>query len=110
MSVERKREGAPITKTISKTQSSFYRRLYVAYLIDRGVSTVPAIMNATGMPRRTAQDTISALKDIGVQCEFVGATKNGEYRINDWGPIKQSWVENNLKHVEDVLQFWRPGD
>ena len=37
----------------SKTRTSFYRRLYVAHLISQGTDTVPAIMAATGMPRRT---------------------------------------------------------
>ncbi|RCI72640.1 hypothetical protein DT376_22630, partial [Pseudomonas aeruginosa] len=32
--------------TISKPKSSFYRRLYVAYLIARGTASVPAIMAA----------------------------------------------------------------
>jgi len=46
---------------VSKTKSSFYRRLYVAYLIDSGLaSSVPALTEVTGMPRRTAQDTIAA--------------------------------------------------
>lgn len=94
-----------MTRSISKTQSSFYRRLYVAHLVDSGINTVPAIMAATGMPRRTIQDTISALREIGMNCEFVGATKNGEYRINDWGPINRDWVENNLQHMKGVLQY-----
>ncbi len=43
----------------SKTKTSFYRRLYVAWLIhSETASSVPAIMAATGMPRRTAQDTL----------------------------------------------------
>lgn len=56
--------------TISKTKSSFYRRLYVAYLIDSGTASVPEIMAATGMPRRTAQDTIAALEELDIVCEF----------------------------------------
>ena len=47
--------------SLSKTKSSFYRRLYVAHLIEQGVASVPALMEATGMPRRTAQDTITSL-------------------------------------------------
>ena len=44
---------------VSKTKSSFYRRLYVAYLIDcQLASSVPELEKVTGMPRRTAQDTI----------------------------------------------------
>lgn len=91
--------------TPSKTQTSFYRRLYVAYLIDTGVDTVPAIIEATGMPRRTAQDTIAALQELGISCKFTGATKNGQYRIEEWGPIRRNWVEKNLKHINDVLEL-----
>ena len=94
-----------MTNKVSKTQTSFYRRLYVAHLIDSGVSTVPAIMAVTGMPRRTAQDTISALEEIGVRCAFVGPTKNGEYRIDNWGPINREWIECNLQHVRGVLEY-----
>lgn len=54
----------------SKTRTSFYRRLYVAHLISQGTDTVPAIMEATGMPRRTAQDTLSALAELDIQCAF----------------------------------------
>ena len=31
----------------SKTRTSFYRRLYVAWLISQGTDTIPAIMAAT---------------------------------------------------------------
>lgn len=75
--------------TISKTKSSFYRRLYVAYLIDSGIASVPEIMAATGMPRRTAQDTIAALEELDIVCEFEqreGARNHqGGYVIRDWG-------------------------
>ena len=55
----------------SKTRTSFYRRLYVAWLIDSGAAaSVPALMEATGMPRRTAQDTLSALAELDIQCAF----------------------------------------
>ena len=49
----------------SKTRTSFYRRLYVAWLIDSGSAcSVPALMAVTGMPRRTAQDTLAALAEL----------------------------------------------
>ena len=57
-----------MTERHSKTKTSFYRRLYVTYLIDSGINTVPTITAATGMPRRTVQDTILALKELGIQC------------------------------------------
>lgn len=89
----------------SKTKTSFYRRLYVAHLISRGISSVPAITDATGMPRRTAQDTIGNLKELHIDCEFIGGTKNGNYQINDWGPICPHWTEKNLAMMADVLGY-----
>ncbi|NRB37969.1 MAG: helix-turn-helix domain-containing protein [Pseudomonadales bacterium] len=89
----------------SKTKTSFYRRLYVAHLIASGCNTVPAITKKTGMPRRTAQDTIKALPEIDVMCEFVGATKDGAYQIVDWGPINQDWLLEHLNIIKDVLGY-----
>ncbi|WP_422776544.1 winged helix-turn-helix domain-containing protein [Pseudomonas mediterranea] len=95
---------------VSKTKSSFYRRLYVAYLIDSGVaSNVPALMDATGMPRRTAQDTVAALADLDIVCEFEqqeGARNHaGGYRIRDWGAIDRRWIEANLQRIKAVLEY-----
>lgn len=89
----------------SKTKTSFYRRLYVAYLIDHGINTVPAIMSATGMPRRTAQDTISALDEIDINCKFSGANKDGKYEIVGWGAINKQWIQENIQHIKHVLMY-----
>ena len=89
----------------SKTKTSFYRRLYVAYLIECGINTVPAIMAATGMPRRTAQDTISALDEIDITCRFAGANKDGNYEIGGWGAINKSWIQKNIQHIKAVLMY-----
>ena len=88
----------------SKTKTSYYRRLLVASLIDSGVNTVPKITEATGMPRRTTQDTIKALSEIDIVCKFVGATKDGNYQITSWGAINEKWIKDNLKHVKIVLE------
>ncbi|GAD91374.1 hypothetical protein VHA01S_088_00040 [Vibrio halioticoli NBRC 102217] len=71
-----------MTEKPSKTQTSFLRRLLVAYLIDTGKNTVPLVMDATGMPRRTAQDTIKALNKLEIDIEQFN---RGEYRgtLND---------------------------
>ncbi|MFO2462115.1 winged helix-turn-helix domain-containing protein [Pseudomonas sp. 15FMM2] len=95
---------------VSKTKSSFYRRLYVAYLIDSGLaSSVPALTEATGMPRRTAQDTIAALADLDILCEFEqqdGARNHaGHYRIRSWGAIDPRWIEGNLAQIKKVLGY-----
>ena len=95
---------------VSKTKSSFYRRLYVAYLIDSQLaSSVPALTEVTGMPRRTAQDTIAALADLDIVCEFEqedGARNHaGRYRVRSWGAIDRRWIEANLASVKQVLGY-----
>ncbi|KRW66358.1 hypothetical protein AO741_11425 [Pseudomonas sp. TTU2014-105ASC] len=96
--------------TVSKTKTSFYRRLYVAWLIDSGTaSSVPALMAATGMPRRTAQDTLAALADLDIECSFEqddGERHNaGRYAIRDWGAIDKRWIERNLPRIKSILEY-----
>jgi hypothetical protein len=98
------------TMDVSKTKSSFYRRLYVAHLIDSGAaSSVPALCEATGMPRRTAQDTIAALADLDIVCEFKqeeGARNHaGSYQIKAWGAIDKAWIAGHLPQVKAVLGY-----
>ncbi|MGO2449114.1 winged helix-turn-helix domain-containing protein [Pseudomonas taetrolens] len=95
---------------VSKTKSSFYRRLYVAWLIDsQTASSVPALTELTGMPRRTAQDTIAALADLDIMCEFEqqdGARNHaGRYRILCWGPVDKHWVDQHLVQIRQVLGY-----
>ncbi|MCI3947458.1 hypothetical protein K0038_04557 [Pseudomonas syringae] len=95
---------------VSKTKSSFYRRLYVAYLIDSKLAcSVPELTAVTGMPRRTAQDTISALADLDIACEFEqqeGARHHaGSYCIRDWGAIDKAWIARNLNGIKAVLGY-----
>ncbi|MCD5995032.1 winged helix-turn-helix domain-containing protein [Pseudomonas sp. CDFA 602] len=95
---------------VSKTKSSFYRRLYVAYLIDcQLASSVPELMAVTGMPRRTAQDTISALADLDIVCQFEqedGARNHaGRYRVSDWGAIDRDWITRHLPQIKTVLGY-----
>lgn len=95
---------------VSKTKTSFYRRLYVAWLIDSGSAcSVPALMAATGMPRRTAQDTLAALADLDIDCVFVqqeGERNNaGHYLIRDWGAINPQWIAANLAPVKAILGY-----
>ena len=94
---------------LSKTQTSFYRRLFVAHLIAHDIASVPAIIAATSMPRRTAQDTLSALAELDIECTF--AQQNGErnnaghYEIRDWGAINPQWIAANLAQIKAVLGY-----
>ena len=90
---------------ISKTKSSFYRRLLITCLIERGFNTIPKIMSEIDIPRRTAQDTISALEELDIECAFIGAPKNGYYKIRSWGAIDKSWVMNNTVKLMETLSY-----
>jgi hypothetical protein len=95
---------------VSKTRSSFYRRLYVAWLIDSGAArTVPALEAATGMPRRTAQDTLAALAELDIDCVFEqqeGERNNaGHYLIRDWGAINPQWIAAHLEQIKQLLGY-----
>ncbi len=95
---------------ISKTRSSFYRRLYLAWLIDSGLATsVPALIAVTGMPRRTAQDTLAALEELDIDCQFAQAegerNNAGHYEIRSWGPIDKAWIAANLPRLRQALGY-----
>jgi hypothetical protein len=88
----------------SKTKTSYYRRLYIAHLIDTGINTVPMLLDSTGMHRRTLQDTILSLSEMDIICASIGGTKNRSYSIEEWGAINKNYITNNLQHIKDVLQ------
>jgi hypothetical protein len=85
----------------SKTKTSFYRRIYITYLIDQGINTVPKIIEATGMPRRTAQDTLAAIHELAIELE----NQQGTYRVIDWGAVNAQWVSANLAELKRVLNY-----
>jgi hypothetical protein len=85
----------------SKTKTSFYRRLYVAWLIEQGSNTVPKIIDATGMPRRTAQDTLAAIHELDIEME----NTNGTFRIMSWGAVNRNWLTDNIEQIKTVLAY-----
>ncbi|HSC66733.1 MAG TPA: helix-turn-helix domain-containing protein [Cellvibrio sp.] len=85
----------------SKTRTSFYRRIYVAWLIQQGINSVPKLIEATGMPRRTAQDTLAAIHELAIELKNSG----GIYSVINWGAVDQKWVENNIDHLKTVLEY-----
>ncbi|PTQ18198.1 hypothetical protein CWO33_01330 [Vibrio splendidus] len=91
--------------TLSKTKTSLYRRLLIAYFIDNGINTLPKIQAEINIPRRTAQDTIAALQDLDIECTFVGALKNGHYQIKSWGPFDSNWVKRNIDKLRFTLNY-----
>ena len=58
------------------------------------------------MPRRTLQDSIKAMADIGLQCEFVQdgpKHRHGYYRITDWGDHDRAWIVGHRAELLRVL-------
>jgi len=94
-----------MTQKQGKTKTSYYRRLLIAYLIDNGVNTPPLMLKATGMPKRTLQDTIKSLAELDIFCEASGGTKNRSYSIKSWGAINTTWIQNNLEHIKATLDY-----
>lgn len=85
----------------SKTKTSFYRRIYVAWLITQGTNTVPKIIAATAMPRRTAQDTLAAIHELAIELK----NNNGVFEVIDWGAVNPAWVNDNIDHLRNVLEY-----
>lgn len=85
----------------SKTKTSFYRRIYVTWLITQGVDTVPKIIAATGMPRRTAQDTLAAIHELAIVLD----NANGKFTVADWGAVSEPWVRSNIGDIKRVLEY-----
>lgn len=85
----------------SKTKTSFYRRIYVTWLISQGVNSVPKIIATTGMPRRTAQDTLEAIHELDIAL----SNTNGVFSVQDWGAVNPVWVEANIDQLKRVLEY-----
>jgi hypothetical protein len=94
----------PMTSTPpSKAKKSFYRRLYLAFVIDAGINTVSALLEETNMPRRTLQDTLKNASDLDIAIESHGGTKNTHYSVVDWGAIDKSWVQKNIEYIKETV-------
>lgn len=89
----------------SKAARAFQRKLYLAWLISQQEHSLKSLQALTGMPRRTLQDTLKTLPDLGIRYGFEqhsGERNNqGHYRLLDWGPIDASWV---ARHAEEIRQ------
>ncbi len=100
--------GVIVANVISKQRKAFLRKLYLAHLIDNDRHNLLSLNKTTGMPRRTLQDAIVALKDLGVECRFIQDGKRyniGYYHIETWGPINSSWVCTHFNDISKELNL-----
>ncbi len=99
-------QQAPILE-VSKQKKAFIRKLYLAHAIDSEQHNLLSLNKLTGMPRRTLQDSIAALSDIGIECQFIqsGERNNaGHYKIDTWGPINPAWVDTHMDEITELLK------
>jgi len=90
----------------TKQRRAYCRKLLLAGLVAAGRHDLRTLEAATGMPRRTLQDSLADLADIGILCEFVqdGPKNNhGFYRILDWGDHDPAWIARELEALRAVV-------
>ena len=88
--------------SISKAHKAFLRKLFLCHLINQQQHNLLSLHQLTHMPRRTIQDTLAAMLDIGVQIKFIqdGERHNaGYYQVVEWGPINHQWIESQLDEI-----------
>jgi len=84
----------------SKQRRAYCRKLLLAHIVSTGRHDLRSLEACTGMPRRTLQDSLADLGDIGIVCTFVqdGPKNNhGFYRIEDWGDHAPVWIAANAE-------------
>jgi hypothetical protein len=87
---------------MTKQRRAYCRKLVLAHLVASDRHDLRSLEDVTGMPRRTLQDTLADLGDIGIACQFVqdGPKNNhGFYRISDWGDHDPGWIALNLPRL-----------
>jgi hypothetical protein len=95
-------------ETPSKQKKAYYRKLYLAWLIDNGRHDLLSLERDTGMPRRTLQDCIKAMADIGIVCEFIQdgpKHRHGYYQVLEWGDHRREWLASRRAEIEAMLEI-----
>jgi len=91
----------------SKSAKAFQRKLLISWCIQQHPTNLNGLQKLTGMPRRTLQDSIKDLDDIGIVCQFQqdesARNNQGEYRIESWGPINPNWVNSQISELSASL-------
>jgi hypothetical protein len=87
---------------MSKQRRAYCRKLLLAHLVASERHDLRSLEAATAMPRRTLQDTLADMGDIGIACVFVqdGPKNNhGFYRVDDWGDHDPAWIARNAERL-----------
>lgn len=91
-----------------KSQVAYYRKLYLAYLIDTKKHNLVSLEETTEMPKPTIKTAMQGFPNIGIQCNFVRpkGLRNGQgyFEITDWGDHSKSWIKANMALILEVLE------
>ena len=90
----------------TRQRRAYCRKLLLAHLVAGGRHDLRSLEALTGMPRRTLQDSLADLPDIGIDCRFVQdgpRHRHGYYQLVDWGDHDPGWIERNLDELRAIL-------
>lgn len=89
----------------TKHSIAFYRKLYLAALIDRkpGVN-LKRLEVETGWHRRTIQDCLVGMKSISIQIVYIGTPKKGYYHVQSWGVFSQEAVQSCFHTIGTAIE------
>lgn len=91
---------------MGRQRKAYVRKLCIAQMIHSARHDLRSLEALSGMPRRTIQDCIADLPDIGIDCHFVQdgpKHRHGYYAIRSWGDHDPLWVKANLPLLLEVL-------
>jgi hypothetical protein len=60
---------------------------------------------ATGISRRTAQDTLSALGELDIDCAFEQDAGGSALAIRQLGGVNRQWIASNLAQIKATLGY-----
>lgn len=92
-------------KLTRRSQGAFFRKLVISYVIaEHGPISINEITEKLGWSRRTVEENIKALPDVGIEVKRIGSKKTGGYNLFDWGPIKKDWISEKYDQLLELLK------
>ena len=90
----------------NKYKIAFYRRLVLAYLIeDMQPINITNLAKTLGWSRRTVEVNVLNLDSVGITVTRIGSKRTGGYQLDDWGPIKKTWVSKHYLQMLNAIKL-----
>ncbi|WP_425425646.1 helix-turn-helix domain-containing protein [Vibrio harveyi] len=88
---------------LTRTRLAYHRRLYVAYLIDSGINTVPSICEESSLSRRNVEDIIQNMSDYDIILSREGSRRSGYYSVECWGFTDRDEVQRKIIQIQHLI-------